>query len=51
MEILQSIIEAAEAEKSPVIIQASQGGLKYAGLNMLQEWLELLQKRRRCQLH
>lgn len=32
MEILQSIIEAAEAEKSPVIIQASQGGLKYAGI-------------------
>lgn len=32
MEILQAIIEAAEAERSPVILQASQGGLRYAGL-------------------
>lgn len=32
MEILQAIIEAAEEENSPVVIQASQGGLKYAGL-------------------
>ena len=32
LEILQAIIAAAEAERSPVIIQASQGGLKYAGL-------------------
>jgi fructose-bisphosphate aldolase class II len=32
MEIVQAIIEAAEAEKTPVIIQASQGAIKYAGL-------------------
>ena len=32
MEILQAIIEAAEEERSPVILQASQGGLRYAGL-------------------
>lgn len=32
MEIVQAIIAAAEAEQSPVIIQASQGAIKYAGL-------------------
>lgn len=32
MEIVQAIIAAAEAENSPVIIQASQGAIKYAGL-------------------
>ena len=32
MEIVQAIISAAEAERSPVIIQASQGAIKYAGL-------------------
>lgn len=33
MEIVQAIIRAAEAENSPVIIQASQGAIKYAGLD------------------
>jgi len=28
MEIIQAIVEASEEEKSPVIIQASQGGNK-----------------------
>ncbi|MDR0433731.1 MAG: class II fructose-1,6-bisphosphate aldolase [Gracilibacteraceae bacterium] len=32
MEIVQAIIAAAEAENSPVIIQASQGAIKYAGI-------------------
>ena len=32
MEIVQAIIESAEETKSPVILQASQGGLKYAGV-------------------
>lgn len=32
MEIIQAIIQAAEEEKSPVIVQASQGAIKYAGL-------------------
>ncbi len=32
MEILQAIVEAAEEENSPVILQASQGGIKYAGI-------------------
>lgn len=35
MEIVQAIIEAAEEEKSPVIIQASQGAIKYAGLSYI----------------
>lgn len=32
MEIVQAIVEAAEEERSPVIVQASQGAIKYAGL-------------------
>jgi len=32
MEILQAIITAAEEERAPVILQASQGALRYAGL-------------------
>lgn len=35
MEIVQGIVNAAEAENSPVIIQASQGAIKYAGLNYI----------------
>lgn len=35
MEAVQAIVEAAEELQSPVIIQASQGGLKYAGVNMI----------------
>jgi len=35
MEIVQAIIDAAEAENSPVIIQASQGAIKYAGLEYI----------------
>ena len=35
MEIVQAIIGAAEAERSPVIIQASQGAIKYAGLEYI----------------
>ena len=35
MEILQAIIGAAEAERSPVILQASQGGIAYAGLEYI----------------
>lgn len=35
MEIVQAIIEAAEEMNSPVIIQASQGGLKYAGVEYI----------------
>lgn len=35
MEIIQAIIEAAEEVKSPVILQASQGALKYAGVDFI----------------
>lgn len=35
MEIVQAIIQAAEELNSPVIIQASQGGLKYAGVEYI----------------
>lgn len=35
MEIIQAIVEAAEEEKSPVILQASQGALTYAGIRYI----------------
>lgn len=35
MEIVQAITEAAEAERAPVIMQASQGAIKYAGLGYI----------------
>ena len=35
MEIIQAIIGAAEKEHAPVIIQASQGAIKYAGLEYI----------------
>lgn len=35
MEIVQAIIEAAEETQSPVILQASQGALKYAGVEYI----------------
>ena len=35
LEIVQAIIAAAEAENSPVIMQASQGAIKYAGLEYI----------------
>ncbi|HLR21605.1 MAG TPA: class II fructose-1,6-bisphosphate aldolase [Tissierellaceae bacterium] len=37
MEIMQAIIGAAEELDSPAIIQASQGGLKYAGVEYIAE--------------
>lgn len=35
MEIIQAIVQAAEAESSPVILQASQGAIKYAGIEYI----------------
>lgn len=35
MEIVQAIVAAAEAENAPVIMQASQGAIKYAGLEYI----------------
>lgn len=35
MEIVQAIVAAAEAEQAPVIVQASQGAMKYAGIEYI----------------
>lgn len=35
MEILQAIMAAAREERSPVILQASQGAIKYAGIRFI----------------
>ncbi|NMB40505.1 MAG: class II fructose-1,6-bisphosphate aldolase [Firmicutes bacterium] len=35
MEIVQAIIESAAEERSPVILQASQGAIRYAGLDFI----------------
>ena len=35
MEIVQAIARAAEEERAPVIIQASQGAIRYAGLQYI----------------
>ncbi len=35
MEIVQAIIETAQEEKSPVILQASQGAIRYAGIEYI----------------
>ncbi|MEW6423135.1 MAG: class II fructose-1,6-bisphosphate aldolase [Bacillota bacterium] len=35
LEIVQAIVRAAEAEKAPVILQATQGAIRYAGLAYL----------------
>jgi fructose-bisphosphate aldolase, class II len=40
MEFIEAIIETAEEEKSPVIIQVSQGAIKYAGLEMATEMVK-----------
>ncbi len=42
MEQCQAIITAAEETRSPVIIQASQGGLKYAGVKMISAMVKAL---------
>lgn len=35
MEILQAVIRAAEAQRSPVFVQTSEGAIEYAGLEQL----------------
>ncbi len=42
MEIIQAIIETAEEEKAPVILQASQGAIKYAGLDSIVAMVKVL---------
>ncbi|MBP8718769.1 MAG: class II fructose-bisphosphate aldolase, partial [Candidatus Atribacteria bacterium] len=45
MEIVQAIIETAEEERAPVIVQASQGAIKYAGLEMIVSMVKELAER------
>jgi fructose-bisphosphate aldolase class II len=45
MEIVQSIIETAEEERAPVIVQASQGAIEYAGLEMIVSMVKGLAER------
>lgn len=35
MEILQGVVEAAKAQRAPLILQASSGAIKYAGLDYI----------------
>lgn len=44
LEILQGIINAAEKEKSPVMIQVSQGAIKYAGIDFLAKIVKVAAK-------
>jgi len=44
MEILQAIVRAAQAENSPVILQVSEGAIKYAGLGYLAAMVKLAAK-------
>ncbi len=41
MEIIQAIAKAAELENSPVIMQASQGAISYAGLDYITGMVEI----------
>jgi fructose-bisphosphate aldolase class II len=45
MEILQSVIDAAEETQSPVIIQTSEGAIKYAGMDYLAAMVHLAAKK------
>ncbi len=45
MEIVQAIVAAAEAENAPVIMQASQGAIKYAGLDYITAMAKLAAER------
>ena len=40
MEIIQAIVDAANEENSPVILQASSSAIKYAGIKYLKKMLE-----------
>ena len=51
MEIVQAIIEAAEETNSPVILQASQGAIKYAGIDYIAALGKQLLKMQRYLLH
>lgn len=40
MEIIQAIVDAANAENSPVILQASSSAIKYARIGYLRKMVE-----------
>mgnify|MGYP004649147063 FL=1 len=40
MEIIQAIVDAADAQKSPVVLQASSSAIKYARINYLMKMVE-----------
>lgn len=41
LEMVQAIVEAAEEERSPLILQISQGAIKYAGLEQATEMVKV----------
>lgn len=45
MEIIQAIIEAAEELRAPVILQASQGAIKYAGIDFISGMVKIAAER------
>lgn len=45
MEMTQAIVAAAEEEKAPVIIQTTEGALKYAGIEYLAAMIKLAAKK------
>lgn len=45
MEILQAVIAAAEEENAPVIVQTSEGAIKYAGIEYLSTMVHLAAKK------
>lgn len=44
MEIVQAIVETAEEEQAPVILQASQGALRYAGIDYIMAMVRAAEK-------
>ena len=45
LEILQAVMEAAEAQRAPVVISTSEGAIKYAGMEELGALVHLAAKR------
>lgn len=45
LEIIQAIVEAAEAERSPVILSTSEGAIEYAGLEELASLVRITAKK------
>jgi fructose-bisphosphate aldolase class II len=47
LEILQAVMDAAEAERSPVIVQTSEGAISYAGMEELASLVHFAAKKTR----